>query len=90
MLQICYIETHLAPLTTLFLSIQNAPGSSPADPLGCLYLSIQIENVFQYNFLPWQEKYISKFLKNSTQLLDRLLLLCVYYSTDAILCLPAP
>jgi hypothetical protein len=52
MLQICYIETHSALLTTLFLSIQNAPGSSPADLLGCLYLSIQIENVFQYNFLP--------------------------------------
>jgi hypothetical protein len=50
MLQICYIEPHSAPLTTLFLSIQDAPGSSPADPLGCLYLSIQIESVFQYNF----------------------------------------
>ena len=43
-----HIETHLAPLTTLFLSIQDAPGSSPADPLGCLYLSIQIGNVFLY------------------------------------------
>ena len=41
-------KTHLAPLTTLFLSIQDAPGSSLADPLGCLYLSIQIENVFIY------------------------------------------
>jgi hypothetical protein len=40
--------------------------------------------------LSQREKYISKFLKNSTQLLDRLLLLCVYYSTGAILCLPAP
>ena len=45
-----YRKTHLAPLTTLFLSIQNAPGSSPADPLGCLYLSIQIESVFIYNY----------------------------------------
>ena len=41
-------KTHLAPLTTLFLSIQDEPGSSPADPLGCLYLSIQIESVFIY------------------------------------------
>ena len=45
-------KTHSALLTTLFLSIQDAPGSSPADPLGCLYLSIQIESVFQYNFSP--------------------------------------
>jgi hypothetical protein len=44
-----YIETHSAPLTTLFLSIQDAPGMNPADPLGCLYLSIQIENVLQYS-----------------------------------------
>ena len=43
-----HIETHLAPLTTLFLSIQDVPGSSQADPLGCLYLSIQIGNVFLY------------------------------------------
>ena len=43
-----HIETHSAPLTTLFLSIQDAPGTGPADPLGCLYLSIQIENVFLY------------------------------------------
>ena len=41
-------KTHLAPLTTLFLSIQEAPGSSPADTLDCLYLSIQIESVFIY------------------------------------------
>ena len=40
------IKTHLAPLTTLFLSIQDVPGSSPADPLDCLYLSTQIESVF--------------------------------------------
>ena len=52
MLQNYYIEPHSAPLTTLFLSIQDAPGSIPADPLGCLYLSIQIESVFQYNFSP--------------------------------------
>jgi hypothetical protein len=45
-----------------------------------LYLSIQIENVFQYNFLLLARKNISKFLKNSTQLLDRLLL-CLYYNT---------
>ena len=44
-----HIETHSALLTTLFLSIQDAPGMNPADPLGCLYLSIQIENVLQYN-----------------------------------------
>ena len=44
-----YMETHPAPLTTLFLSIQDAPGSSPAAPLGCLYLSIQIEDVFAYS-----------------------------------------
>ena len=44
-----HIETHSAPLTTLFLSIQDAPGMNPADLLGCLYLSIQIENVFLYN-----------------------------------------
>ena len=43
-----HIETHSAPLTTLFLSIQDAPGMNPADPLGCLYLSIQIESVFLY------------------------------------------
>ena len=43
-----HIETHSAPLTTLFLSIQDAPGINPADPLGCLYLSIQIESVFLY------------------------------------------
>ena len=41
-------KTHLAPLTTLFLSIQEAPGSSPADTLDCLYLSIQIGSVFIY------------------------------------------
>ena len=41
-------KTHLAPLTTLFLSIQDAPGINPADPLDCLYLSIQIESVFIY------------------------------------------
>ena len=45
-----YIESHSAPLTTLFLSIQDVPGMNPADLLGCLYLSIQIESVFQYNF----------------------------------------
>jgi hypothetical protein len=90
----------------MFLSIQDAPGMNPADPLGCLYLSIQIESVFQYNFslrsasqqggllsllsklcavLSQREKYISKFLKNSTQLLDRLLL-SVYYNTVLIDC----
>ena len=101
-----HIETHSAPLTTLFLSIQDAPGMNPADPLGYLYLSIQIESVFQYNFslrsasqqggllsllsklcavLSQREKYISKFLKNPTQLLDRLLL-SVYYNTVLIDC----
>ena len=48
-----HIETHSAPLTTLFLSIQDAPGMNPADPLGCLYLSIQIENVFIYGRGYW-------------------------------------
>jgi hypothetical protein len=43
-----HIETHSAPLTTMFLSIQDAPGMNPADLLGCLYLSIQIESVFLY------------------------------------------
>ena len=43
-------KTHLAPLTTLFLSIQDVPGMNPADPLGCLYLSIQIESVFIYSY----------------------------------------
>ena len=43
-----HIKAHLDPLTTLFLSIQDAPGMNPADPLGCLYLSIQIESVFLY------------------------------------------
>ena len=38
----------MAPLTTLFLSIQDVPGMNPADLLGCFYLSIQIENVFAY------------------------------------------
>ena len=44
-------KTHLAPLTTLFLSIQEKAGShtgSSSALLGCLYLSIQIENVFIY------------------------------------------
>ena len=41
-------KTHLAPLTTLFLSIQDETGMNPVDPLGCLYLSIQIESVFIY------------------------------------------
>jgi hypothetical protein len=49
-LHICHIEAHSAPLTTLFLSIQDAPGINPADPLGCLYLSIQIESVFLYGW----------------------------------------
>jgi len=52
MRQISYIESHSAPLTILFLSIQDEPGSSPAAPLDCVYLSIQIESVFQYNFSP--------------------------------------
>ncbi len=56
-LHICYIESHSAPLTTLFLSIQDAPGMNPADPLGCLYLSIQIESVFQYNLFNYIEIY---------------------------------
>ena len=43
-----HMLTHSAPLTTLFLSIQDAPGSSPVDLLGCLYLSIQIESVLAY------------------------------------------
>jgi len=46
-----HIETYLAPLTTLFLSIQEKDGShtgSTSALLGCLYLSIQIENVFTY------------------------------------------
>ena len=43
-------KTHSAPLTTLFLSIQDVPGMNPADPLGCLYLSIQIESVFIYSY----------------------------------------
>lgn len=47
-LRIHHIEAHLAPLTTLFLSVQDVPGSSPADPLGCLYLSVQVESVLQY------------------------------------------
>jgi hypothetical protein len=55
-----HIETHSAPLTTLFLSIQDAPGMDPADPLGCLYLSIQIESMFQYDIsistLDWTGK----------------------------------
>ena len=44
-------KTHSAPLTTLFLSIQEKAGShtgSSSALLGCLYLSIQIENVFIY------------------------------------------
>ena len=44
-------KTHLAPLTTLFLSIQEKDGShtgSISALLGCLYLSIQIESVFIY------------------------------------------
>ena len=45
---IYHMLTHSAPLTTLFLSIQDAPGINPADPLGCLYLSIQIESVLAY------------------------------------------
>jgi len=34
----------------LFLSIQDVPRINLADPLGCLYLSIQIESVFIYSY----------------------------------------
>ena len=43
-----HMLTHSAPLTTLFLSIQDETGMNPVAPLGCLYLSIQIESVFAY------------------------------------------
>ena len=54
-----HIETHSDLLTTLFLSIQDAPGSSPAAPLGCMYLSIQVENAFQYGTILKQTSYLS-------------------------------
>ena len=41
-------KTHSALLTTLFLSIQDETGMNPVAPLGCLYLSIQIESMFIY------------------------------------------
>jgi hypothetical protein len=47
-----HIEMHLAPLTTFFLSIQDAPGSSPAAPLDRFYLSIQVESALQYGLGP--------------------------------------
>ena len=43
-----HMLTHSAPLTTLFLSIQDETGMNPVAPLGCLYLSIQIESVLAY------------------------------------------